>query len=420
MNAIRSLAAGVVALTCAGCSSYTVRQPTSGASLPAGPVAFRIEWTGGQMKNFTATLDGADIASQFTIGSSNATATITLTAGSHTFATTADVYDPLSRKDVARSSTIPFSVRPPATPTPSISLTVTPSSVQALRSGSPSVTVAASFSGGASAPAQITATGPALTAAASGTITSAPVPLMLTVKADAPFGMSTVQIKGTAGTASATASVSLRVLRATGAFASPSFAVTTAGQTATSPNGGAITLLARTGMQEGLPSAYAAVFRRGTATIGNAIGYNHGATNQPNGAYGGAGFCAAAAAGFVIAGRGPGVITPASAQYAVFFLDFSTARLSQQLDVASFRSAYYFEPRVWFSPDCSIAIAAGAHPTGPANNLAQVIDVATGAALGSFEFTATTFTASVTTLANGSQQVTVTADGQARPPMPIP
>ncbi len=419
MNAIRSLAAALVAFACAGCSSYTVRQPTSGASLPAGLVAFRIEWTGGQMKNFTATLDGADVASQFTIGSSNATATITVTAGSHTFATTADVYDPLSRKDVARSSNIPFSVTPPATPTPSISLTVTPATVQTTRGGSPSVTVAASFSGGASAPAQITATGVALTAAASGTITSTPVPLMLTVKADAPFGMSTVQIKGTAGTASATASVSLRVLRATGAFASPSFAVTTAGQTATSPNG-AITLLARTGTQEALPSAYAAVFRRGTATIGNAIGYNHGATNQPTGAYGGAGFCAASAAGFVIAGRGPGVITPASAQYAVFFLDFLTARLSSQLDVASFRSAYYFEPRVWFSPDCSIAIAAGAHPTGPANNFAQVIDVATGAALGSFEFNATTFTAAVTTLANGSQQVTVTADGQARPPIPVP
>ena len=195
--------------------------------------------------------------------------------------------------------------------------------------------------------------------------------------------------------------------------------MTTGGQTATSTNG-AVSVEARTGAQEGLPSAFAAVFRRGTVTIGNAIGYNHGATNQPNGAYGGAGFCAASNAGFVIAGQGPGVVTPASAQFASFFLDFLSGRQSSQTDVASFRSAYYFQPRVWFSPDCSVAIVAGAHPVGPVNNLAQVIDVARGVFLGSFEFVAPTFTAAVTTTASGTQQVTFTVNGQARPPMALP
>jgi hypothetical protein len=213
------------------------------------------------------------------------------------------------------------------------------------------------------------------------------------------------------------ATLSLRVMRATGPFTVAGFAVTTAGQTATS---GAVTLLARTGMQEGLPAAFAAVFRRSNATIGSAIGYNHGATNQPNSAYGGAGFCAASAAGFVIAGRGPGVTTPPSAQFAAFFLDFLSGRQAPQTDVASFRSAYYFQPRVWFSPDCSVAIVAGAHPIGPVNNLAHVINVAGTTALGSFEFDAPTFTAAVATTPAGTQQVTFTADGQARTPIPLP
>ena len=116
-------------------------------------------------------------------------------------------------------------------------------------------------------------------------------------------------------------------------------------------------------------------------------------------------FATASSAGFVIAGRGPGVVTPASAQFAAFFLDFQTSRQSPQTDVASFRSAYYFQPRVWCSQDCSVAIVAGAHPVGPVNDLAQVIDVARGAFLGSFEFVAPTFTAAVTTTASGTQQV---------------
>ena len=413
MRRLPSLVVALAALSLTGCSSYGIKQPTC-ASVQAGSTPFRIEWTGGNMSNFTATLDGTSVASRFAIGDSSATATIPVTAGSHTVATTADVYDPVYRKAIARSGSVTFTATAPAA---SVGVSA-PANAQGARGAALPITVTVTRSG-TSAPVSVSATGPAISSPGV-TISGASGSLTLTVKTDAPFGVSQVTIEGSAtGASPDSTTLSLRVLRATGAFASAGFAVTTGGQTATS-NDGAVTVAARTGAQEGLPSAFAAVFRRGTVALGNAIGYNHGATNQPNGAYGGAGFCTASSAGFVIAGRGPGVVTPASAQFAAFFLDFQTSRQSPQTDVASFRSAYYFQPRVWFSQDCSVAIVAGAHPVGPVNNLAQVIDVARGAFLGSFEFAVPTFTAAVTTTASGTQQVTFTADGQARPPIALP
>jgi len=69
-----------------------------------------------------------------------------------------------------------------------------------------------------------------------------------------------------------------------------------------------------------------------------------------------------------------------------------------QADVAAFRSTnppYYFEPAVYFSPDCSLALAVGAHPLGPENNVAQVIDLKSGRVIHNIEFSAPFFSASV-------------------------
>jgi hypothetical protein len=169
---------------------------------------------------------------------------------------------------------------------------------------------------------------------------------------------------------------------------------------------------ARLGSDEGLPSAFAAVFERAAGgRLGQPIGYNHGATNVQNGAYGGAGFSTDSIAGFVIAGKGPGVIAPASAQYVVFLLQFTNPGLVRQVDVAAFRSGYYYEPTVYFSPDATLAIAVGADPIGPANNMAQVIDLTRGTTIGSPTFNNPTFAASVANIGAG-QRVVFMADGQ--------
>ena len=163
------------------------------------------------MSNFTATLDGMDVASQFAIGASSATATIPVTAGSHTFDTTADVYDPLYRKDIARSGTVTFTATAPAA---SIGVSA-PASVQGTRGAAVQVTLTITRSG-TSAPVSVLATGPAITSLGT-TIAGASGPLTLTVNTDAPFGVSQVTITASAMSANPdSTTLSLRVLRATG------------------------------------------------------------------------------------------------------------------------------------------------------------------------------------------------------------
>jgi len=136
-----------------------------------------------------------------------------------------------------------------------------------------------------------------------------------------------------------------------------------------------------------------------------------------NQAFGGAGFCGGSwPAGFVIAGKGPGVTAAASAQYVVSVFEFTNPSAVGQADVAAFRSSgtlYYFEPALYFSPDCTLAIAVGAHPVGPANNLAQVIDLKSSRVVNSVEFGAPSFTASVVD-AGTRQRIEFTSGGQTQ------
>ena len=215
----------------------------------------------------------------------------------------------------------------------------------------------------------------------------------------------------------ATTTFTLRVFHATGPFAKASFAVTTPPQTAVSPDS-VVRLTARTGTAEAIPSAFAAVYERqgGGGRLGQPIPFNHGATNVQNQAFGGAGFCAGSSAGFVIAGKGPGVIAPASAQYVASVREFANPSAVGQADVAAFRTSgtlYYYEPAIYFSPDCTLAIAVGAHSLGPANNLAQVIDLKRSSVVNSFEFSAPSFTASVVD-AGTRQRIEFTSGGQTQ------
>jgi hypothetical protein len=413
-----------VALACAAlcamtaCSSYGIKSPTGGATLPSAPVAFQIDWTpAGPIKNFKANLDGTDRTASFAIGASSATASLAVSAGSHTFSSTADIYDPLYRTDIARSGTVTFAVQasppPPPPPAPDFSLSTTPT-LTVVRGSAGNLTVTVTPTNGFTAPVQLSVSSPpAGVTAGTATVASGQTSgvLALSASSGAAFGSKAVTVQGSGGGRAHTASFDLRVTRAAGAFTKATFAVTTPPQTSTS---GAAKVTARLGSDEGLPSTFAAVFERaagGTGRLGQPIGYNHGATNMQNVAYGGAGFCAASTAGFVIAGKGPGVIAAASAQYVVYLLQFTNPALLSQAEVAAFRSAYYFAPTVYFSPDCTLAIAVGAHPLGPANNMAQVIDLTRATVIGSVDFSPPTFTASVVNVAAG-QRVEFVAGGQ--------
>ena len=97
-------------------------------------------------------------------------------------------------------------------------------------------------------------------------------------------------------------------------------------------------------------------------------------------------------------------------------LEFTNPSPVGQVDVAAFRSSqppYYFEPGLYFSPDCTLAIAVGAHPIGPVNNLAQVIDLKGARFVGNAEFSAPSFTASVVD-AGTRQRIEFTSGGQTQ------
>ena len=241
--------------------------------------------------------------------------------------------------------------------------------------------------------------------------------LALTATTDASYGDRTVTLEAQSGGVTKTATFTLRVFHATGPFAKASFAVTTPPQTALSGNG-AVRATARLGTAEGLPSAYAGVYERvvGTVRLGQPIAFNHGQTNVPNQPFGGAGFCAGSTAGFVISGKGPGVIAPASAQYVASVLELTNPTAVGQADVTAFRSAgtlYYFEPAVYFNSDCTLALVVGAHPIGPANNVAQMIRLKTSTIVGNIEFSAPTFSASVAD-AGTRQRIDFNSGGQTQ------
>jgi hypothetical protein len=242
--------------------------------------------------------------------------------------------------------------------------------------------------------------------------------MALTATAAADYGDRTVTLQAQAGGVTRTTTFTLRVFHATGPFGKASFAITTPPQTATSPNG-VVRVKALTGTAAALPSAFAAAYEyaSGTGPLGQPIPFNHGQTNMPNSAFGGAGFCGGSTAGFVISGRGMGVVIPASAQFLVSVLEFTNPSVVGQANVAAFRSSgtamYYFEPAVYFNSDCTLALAVGAHPLGPANNMAEVINLKSASVVGSIEFNAPTFSASVVDAGSG-QRVQFVSGGQTQ------
>ena len=411
----------------AGCASIMIVAP-QGAQPPAAPpvtVPINIEITKSVygrsfvVSDGTTTTSVSSFSTSIKPGTQNTevlTTTLPLAPGSYTL-TASGTYNQWTGQATPISKTSSFTV---STLTPTFTLGSAGSLVVRRNGGSANLAATISPAAGFSAPVTLSVPNPP-SGVTAGTATipagSTTGQLALTATAGADYGDRTVTLRAQGGGVTRTTTFTLRVFHATGSFAKASFAVNTPPQTAVSANG-AVRLTARLGTAEALPSAFAAVYERvaGAVRLGQPVPFNHGQTNVMNQAFGGAGFCAGSTAGFVISGKGPGVVAPVSAQYVASVLEFTNPSVVGQADVAAFRSSgtlYYLEPAVYFNSDCTLALAVGAHPLGPANNVAQVINLKSSSIVSSIEFNDPSFTASVVD-AGTRQRIEFTSGGQTQ------
>jgi hypothetical protein len=130
----------------------------------------------------------------------------------------------------------------------------------------------------------------------------------------------------------------------------------------------------------GLPQPRAAVFRKGATPIGSAIGFSVG----PQSNLGGAGFCRDNNAAQPPLTRGVVLTSSPSgsnAQYGFTFVDLvgSPAVLREMYaDSSKTNPVVIAQPRVFFSPDCTLALVAGVNTLGPSNYVVTVQDLQTG------------------------------------------
>jgi hypothetical protein len=418
-KACGSFRVALIASACAlsACSSMEIASPKHQTDVSTSTVPVVIQFSDAGYSQFSASLDGADRTSSFTLAYEQATASFPLGPGSHTLTASAEVYDTFYRRDIAYNVASTFTVLGPT-------FTLNSSAPLVLRrnGGSTNLSATISLVRGFSAPVELSIPNPPPGVFAGTTVMpagSTTGQIAVTATAGASYGDHTVTLRAEGGGVTATTTLTLRVFHAVGPFAKASFGVTTPPQTASSANG-IIRVTASLGSAEGLPSAFAAVYERqngGVGRLGQPIPFNHGQTNVQGQAFGGAGFCAGSLAGFVIAGKGPGVVAATSAQYVASALEFTNPSPVGQADVAAFRSTgttpYYFEPALYFSSDCTLALAVGAHPIGPENNLAQVIELKSARVVGSAEFSAPSFTAAVVD-AGTRQRIEFTSGGQTQ------
>ena len=238
--------------------------------------------------------------------------------------------------------------------------------------------------------------------------------LTFSATAAAQFGHASLTVKaaGPSGVPTFSKLLALIVSRETGAFseANPNPYLSTLPSSKTSLTG-TFRVDISTGAPS-LPQPRKAVFFKGTQTLGSEIGFTVGSTSS----LGGAGFCAdnlssvALPRGVVMSGSLPGF----SSDNVFTFVDLTgNASILRQVPVEATKSNsfYFFQPRVFFNRDCTLALVAGSNKIGPSNNELVVINLLTGSPLASsVQFNASTFSAMVVIL-NNQPTVQVTADG---------
>jgi hypothetical protein len=192
--------------------------------------------------------------------------------------------------------------------------------------------------------------------------------------------------------------------------AHPSFR--TADSALSSPNGD-YQVEVRNGSDVSSPHEFVAYFQTDS---GSSIGSGFGFYIEDN--LGGAGFSHCSDVGVVLSGNA-GVFG-----YGTDFI-FSRIDLDNPSDTQSYSvtrqdGAYSFQPRIQFSPDCTLMLIAGAMPNHPANNFLKVWDLlADREIVGLVTFNSGQFSAEVIP-DNNRFAVKVTVDNQAPQNFPIP
>ncbi len=414
--ALLLLGAFVLGGCCRGGAAFV--QPTNGAVL-SSPVTAEVT-VNQPTSNLNIVLDGANITSQFTTGSNgNLTVPLTLLPGSHTL--TLSCSGMVFGQNCSISDGRTFTVKPP--PAGSISLSTLPSPLAIERGKTASIPITitrtAPFSGNVSItasglPSGVTQT--ALTIPAGSTTGTLTFNAVGTTAIS--FGSNNLTVTATDATSSGAGPDSkplkLIVSRDTGSFAEANPTPYTNGSANSTVASLSSTFSAV--ISAGPPAvsqSRKAVFLKGTQTLSQPVGFDFG----PKSTMGGAGFCADSGTptpltqGVVMTGNTGGF--SADNEFIVIDL-FNHPNIQRAIPVEATKTnaaGYFFEPRIFFSHDCTLAIVAGSNKIGPSNNQLLFYDLLTGNPFhAEIPMTANTFTATVTIIGN-QPTVQVTVDG---------
>ena len=406
----------LAALLLAGCGAINIESPATGATV-GSPVSVVITWADMQ-GGPELEIDGADYTSQVQVssGGNRATASIPLAAGSHNMTAWGRIYcsyctgDKYPRQGTTNHFTVTGGNG--GTVTPALKVTLQPSNLMVERGQSGTIVVSVArtnWSGDvvvqvSGLPSGVTASPLTISAAqSSGT-------LKLSADARAAVGKQPVNVTAaaTAGTPKDTQPLNLHIARINGPFSevAPDFA--TVGGSKSSPDG-TYSVAIKTGAQVALPSDLAAVFQKGNQVVGQPVGFAIGPTSN----LGGAGFCAASTWAVVLSGKANQM--GSSSEYLFKFFDLAgNPGVVREWPANGLKQLYFFQPRVYLSPDCSVAFVAGANLAGSSNNVLRVIDLVSGNPVGSdVPFNGSSFGATLK-IVNGQQIVEVTTDGQTQ------
>jgi hypothetical protein len=426
MNFIQRLFLVAVAAVLSACATprYEIQAPTHGSTVACAATASgscqvqaRVAWQGASFHPVPELwLDGAVVPNALTPATGNVIGNLSMAPGAHTIVVTGLLSDGVSLKTYSATSS--FTVSPPPTPVPptgGFTLTTPSAALLVERTKSVMVPVTISRTGPFAGAVTVTVSGlPAGVTASALTIAAAQTggTLSLSASAAASFGKTSLTLRGSGGTTgpTATAPLSLTVGRATGAFAeaNPAPYASTLPSSRTSRSG-TFRVDISTGAPT-LPQPRKAVFFRGTQQLGQEIGFTLG----PVSTLGGAGFCDDAAAGaltrgVVLSGALPGF----SSQNVFTFVDMANPQVLRQVSAnmqSSAPSPHVFQPRVFFSADCSVALVASVNTLGPQNHLLQLFDMTTGSPIGTeLPFDTPIFSATLQTV-GAAQRVEVKVD----------
>ncbi len=369
----------LIALLLVGCIS--IQAPGSGTSM-GSPVPVHITW-GSEMRSstFKAQLDSQDVTSLFNVDYSQnrADAALALTPGAHRLDVSGSLWSTLYQSYSNQRKSRNFNV---SGPSGGFAFSLQPAAALVERDGSSDVTINITRTGSFNGDVNFSAVTPSgvtvnVLHISTGQNTGT---LSLTADNSAAFATSTLSVTGQGtidgNVSTQTRNLDLTIARKAGAFveASPDFR--TVGQSKNSPDNRFLVTIS-TGEKVASPADYAATFTQGAQTLGAPVGFYLDTTSN----LGGAGFCPASNIGVVLSGQASHLAQ--ASRYLVTFMNLATMPYPiYSWPVDGLKGSYAFQPRVFFSPDCTLALVAGANNAGMSNNVLYVIDLLTGNPVG--------------------------------------